>query len=349
MRLMFVHYVQEDRGSPQDLYNYARVAQALHHEVAIYGPSNPMSPFNYSVDIASADAIIFIFEWTTDLQYGDNLDLARLVGKVPRDRRVVIDCDGKYNDAISVIGDYNHRDEATSRRWLEICDSLSDKICQPTLHPLRPNVRPFLFYAYNPAWAVPLNFSAKEYGMLYVGHSKFRWHAMRRVLQAIQKIRPEMGRIGLVGHGWRAVPDWATQMQIEEIYFSDPAYLRELDVEIIPPVPFGHVINRMSTAVFNPVLLRPTFNYLRLVNPRMFETPAASTIPLFALDEVHVREIYGECSIELTLPDDPSEKILDIMRRPEHYADVVSGIREHLAKKHSHAARLRELIEVVES
>src|SRR5207245_1600901 len=56
---------------------------------------------------------------------------------------------------------YNHRDAAASRRWIDVCDSLSDKICQPTLHPLRENVRTFLFYAYNPAWEVPLDSAPK--------------------------------------------------------------------------------------------------------------------------------------------------------------------------------------------
>ena len=47
------------------------------------------------------------------------------------------------------------RDHSASRRWVEVCDSLSDKIYQPTLHPLRPNVGTFLFHAYDPAWERP--------------------------------------------------------------------------------------------------------------------------------------------------------------------------------------------------
>jgi hypothetical protein len=81
--------------------------------------------------------------------------------KAPRERRIVIDCDGNYNDAISVGGDYNHQDASASRVWTDICESLADKIYQPTLHPLRSNVRPFFFHAYDPAWEKPLDFSAK--------------------------------------------------------------------------------------------------------------------------------------------------------------------------------------------
>src|SRR5215470_1633474 len=110
MRLIFVHYVFEDRGSAQDLANYAQTARELGHEVVIYGPADVKSSFAYSQTVESSDAVIFIFEWTTELQRGDQLDFARLVATVPRSRRLVIDCDGKYNDAINVVGDYNHED-----------------------------------------------------------------------------------------------------------------------------------------------------------------------------------------------------------------------------------------------
>src|SRR5260370_9799294 len=114
MRLMFVHWLYEDRGSAQDVHNYAVAARALGHEVALYGPPNPQSPFNYSMDMGSADAVIFIFEWTTDLQFGDRLDWMRLVAQVPRERRVGMDCDGKYNESINVTGYCNHaRSEPT--------------------------------------------------------------------------------------------------------------------------------------------------------------------------------------------------------------------------------------------
>src|SRR5258708_5688188 len=101
MRLIFVHWVYEDRGSAQDLHNYREAATRMGHEIAIYGPPN-ISPFHYSLEVNQADAVVFIFEWTTALQGGDQLDWLRLAGRVPRDRRIVIDCDGKYNDRISV-------------------------------------------------------------------------------------------------------------------------------------------------------------------------------------------------------------------------------------------------------
>jgi hypothetical protein len=300
--------------------------------------------------MTSADAVIFILEWTTDLQFGDRLDLARLVSAVPRRRRLVIDCDGKYNDAIQVVGDHNHADASASRRWIEICDGLADKIYQPTFHPLRRNVGTHFFHAYSPSWEVPLDFRAKEYDVYYVGHNWFRWHAMRRILQALEPIRGQIGRIGIVGHGWASPPPWANSSISRDAYYSDPDYLKQLRIETFPPILFGDVISHMSKGIVHPVVYRPLFNHLQLVTCRTFETFAANTIPLFGLDEAYVQEIYGDDALELVLPAKaPHEKILDMLRRPQHYAAIVGRIREHLVQKHSYAVRLRELIELVRS
>jgi len=350
MRLVFVCWPFEDQGSGNIIQGYTDAAKAAGHEIVVYACPNERIPLNYSLEVRSADALVFLFEWTTRQYYGDRLDLARLVGKVPRARRIVIDGDGNYNDPITVDGDANHRDEDASRRWREVCDSISDKICQPTLHPILPNVRPFLFYAYNPAWEQPLEFGAKEFTMIYLGNSKYRWRSMERVLQAIEPVRHDVGRIGVVGHGWDEMPSWAAELQMEQAYFADIAYLRKLDVDLMPPVPFKDVIAWMSKATFNPVLTRPTFGYMGLVTPRLFETPAASTIPLFVLDEGHVEEHYGCEALELRLPEQqPEEKVRDLLQRPQHYADVLTRMRRHLVKEHSHAARLKQLIEIIES
>jgi Glycosyl transferases group 1 len=363
MRLMFVYWQPENAGSAQDILNYSEAAKRLGHEVVLYAPAEAPSRFHCSLDIESADAVVFVLEWNLYLQPGGDkkdrpvrtglmgighLNLVKLVSRVPRERRVVIDCDGMYNDAIHVDGDFNHPDGAASRRRIELCDSLGDKIYQPTLHPLRPNVRPFLFHAYDPAWEQPLDFRAKEYGMVYVGSNWFRWRALQRVLRALEPVRERVGRIALVGHDWGAMPWWVESPLREQAYFTDPAYLKELGVEVMPPVPVGQVISTMSKGVFNPVLIRTLFDHLGLVSCRTFETPAANTIPLFAQDAEYVKEIYGERAVELVLGDRASERILSVLREPEHYAEIVKDIRRHLAEKHSYAARLQELIEIVE-
>ena len=349
MRVMFVYWAFEDQGSGLLINGYTRAAEELGHEVVVYGQPVPNIPLKYSMDVESADALVYIFEWTTDLLRGDNLDFARL-SKIPRRRTVILDGDGNYNDLVSVDGDYNHRDEASRDKWIAICDSLSDKICQPTLQPLRRNVRTFLFYSYNPHWEVPLAHGGKEFGMLYVGHSKFRWRAMERVLRAAEPIRDQVGRIGVVGHGWDALPPWAAPMKMEDAYYTDTEYLRKLQVEALPPIPFQQVIQWMSKAKFNPILSRPTFVRMRIVTPRFFETPAADTFPLFNLDDAYANEIYGKAALELVLPEmNPHEKIADMLDRPEHYAGIVHRIRGRLAAEHSQQQRLKELIRIIEN
>jgi hypothetical protein len=347
MKLVFFNWAFEDHGSAQDLYHYARVAETMGHEVVVYGRPNGHSSFNYSVDLASADAAIFIFEYST---YLDRLDAVRLVGRIPRERRVVIDCDGGYNDAIAFGGDVNHADAGASERWREVCESLSDKIVQPTFHPRQPKAGTFFFHAYNPDWEVPLDFGSKQYGMCYVGNNWYRWSALHRVLKALEPVRGDVGRLALVGHGWGSLPPWASPTLTEDAYGSDPEYLRRLGVEVMPPVRFDRVIECMGLGVFMPVIYRPLFDYLQLVTCRTFETPAANTIPLFCQEPGFVSEVYGEQALELVLPEsDAHEKILDLVERPEHYAGIVEGIRAHLRGNYSYYRQLERLVELVEA
>ncbi len=350
MRLLFVHHVIEDRGSAQDMHHYVQVARTLGHQVALYGRPGRPSLFEYSLDVDSADAVIFIFEWTTSLQYGDGVDFGRLITRVPRRCRVVIDCDGKYNNATQVQSDFNHPDAAASRRWIDTCNSLADKILQPTLHPERPNVRPFFFHAYNPSWEMPLDFGDKAYGMVYIGNNWFRWRSLRRVLEAVEAVRTDVGRIALVGNGWGAPAPWANSSLAEDAYRREPEYLAKLGVEVLPPVRFDEVIRFMGRGVMSPVIYRPLFDDLHLVTCRTFETPAASTIPLFTQDPSFVEEVYGPAALELLLPvESPQEKILDVLRRPDHYAHIVCGIRRRMTQRYSYAVQLQELIRIVES
>jgi glycosyltransferase involved in cell wall biosynthesis len=297
--------------------------------------------------VRPTDVVVFIFEFTSYLQRGDQLDLLRLFAGVPRGRRIVVDCDGKYNDPVSVDGDANHPDAAAARRWVEVCDSLSDKICQPTLRPRRPNVISFLFHAYNPAWEHPLDFRQKEYAMVYVGNNWFRWRPLQRLLQAIESVRERVGRLGLVGQGWASPEPWGGPAASSEAYHTDPAYLRRIGVELMAPVRFDQVVTWMSKGVFSPVVYRPLFDALRLVTCRTFETPAANTIPLFAQAQDEVADIHGDAAVALALGDqDPAEKILDVLAQPERYAGAVEAMRRHLAERHSYATRFHDLLRI---
>jgi len=348
MRFMFVHHVLEDRGSAQDMFHYVRVAKALGHEVVLFGAPGRPSVFNYTTDVSSVDAAIFIFEWTTQLQYGNLLAWARLLSRVPRTRRVVIDCDGKYNETIHVTGDINHADAELSREWLEICDSISDIILQPTYHPLRLNVKPFFFHGYDPSWEVPLDFDSKEFGMIYVGNNWFRWRGLERVLRTVEPVIQRVGRMALVGNGWDRPAPWANSVLPEDAYRHDPAYLRRLGVEVIPPIRFDEVIGWMSRGLFSPVIYRPLFDHLNLVTCRTFETPAANTIPLFCQKRDFVSDVYGPAGLELVLPEHcPEDRITDLFERRQYYLQIVRELRHVLAQRYSYTARIKELIEIL--
>jgi hypothetical protein len=348
MRLIFVHHVLEDRGSAQDMFYYARVAQSMGHEVVLFGSPKKPSAFQYTTDVSSGNAAVFIFEFTTDLQYGDLLTWARLLARIPRSRRVVIDCDGKYNDAIHITGDINHAQTGLSRQWLEICDSISDTILQPTYRPLRSNVRPFFFHGYDPSWDVPLNFDNKEFGMVYVGNNWFRWRSLRRVLGTLETVRDRVGPIAIVGHGWDRPAPWAKPVLPEDAYSTDPEYLWSLGVQVMAPIRFDEVIGWMSRGLFNPVIYRPLFDHLQLVTCRTFETPAANTIPLLCQDRQFVMDVYGPAGLELVLPGErPQDKIVDLFDRRYHYLKVVNELRHVLNQRYSYAARVKELVEII--
>jgi len=98
------------------------------------------------------------------------------------------------------------------------------------------------------------------------------------------------------------------------------------------------------------IRVSPLFSHLQLVTCRTFETPAASTIPLFGLDEEYVRKIYGADAVALLLPEThPEEKISDMIRSPEKYVDVVLSIRRNLTAQHSYMARMQQLVELTRS
>jgi glycosyltransferase involved in cell wall biosynthesis len=348
MRLMFVYWQLDDAGSAQTIYNFAQAANKLGHEIVLYAPENPDSRFECSLDVDAADAVVFLLEWNIYLHQNRPFPLEEPVSRTPRSKRIIIDDDGMYNDHVRVGGDYNHPTEADSRTRCELYDSISDHILQPTLHPLRENVRTFLFHGYSPAWEQPLDFSRKEFGLVYVGSNWFRWRALKRVLEAVEAVRDAVGHIVIAGHGWEEMPWWVEQPLRDDAYFTDPEYLRGLGIELRSPVPIDDVIWTMSLGVVNPVLVRPTFNYFRLVNPRLFETAAAGTIPLFDLDAEYVAEIYGPDAVELVLGENGSEQIVDILARPSYYAEIVRELRRHLAEHHSFTTRVQQLVEICE-
>jgi Glycosyl transferases group 1 len=351
MRILFVSALQPFAGSALTIASYVRHARTLGHEIAVFGESNEAFPdLTYALDAADFEFAVFVVNETTD--FPGLPHLARLLDAMPKERRLVVDCSGRYNDTVRVDGDVNHLDQLDGhpgREWVESLESVGAAILQPTLHPLRPDVRPFLFHGYDPEWERPLDLAAKPYGVVYVGDNWFRWQALAQVLEAAGSTGAAAGRAMVAGEGWEQMPAWLDEPLRSTACFTDPDHLRRLGVEVRPSVSAGEVVATMSLGLVNPVLVRPVFEELQIVTPRFFETVAAGTIPLFDLDPQLVTEIYGPDAGELVLGDDRAERLADVRRRPSHYGEIATEVRRQLRERHSFTARAEELVATCEA
>jgi hypothetical protein len=70
---------------------------------------------------------------------------------------------------------------------------------------------------------------------------------------------------------------------------------------------------------------------------------------LFEQNMDYVSAVYGRRAVELRLGRNPGEKILDVLERPDYYAEVVREVRSNLAARHSYTLRFQELLEIVRS
>ena len=120
--------------------------------------------------------------------------LVRVLDGIPRERRVVVDLWGHFNDTIRLEHDFNHLEKLDGHlgwEWEEAIAAVSDTILQPTLSPLRPGVGSFLFHGFDAGAVVkPYETAAdaaaawrdskRPYGVGYVGNNWQRWEQVRR-------------------------------------------------------------------------------------------------------------------------------------------------------------------------
>jgi hypothetical protein len=364
MKLLVVSRMDRYARAINTITNYVKAGMAQDHEVAIYGEQTSGPPsLPHSLEVSRFDFAIFVVydpEDFPDLPY-----LARILDGMPKARRAIIDCTGRYNDTIRIEHDFNHLQKLDGHQdweWNEGFEAVADKILQPTLHPLKPGVRPFLFHAYDPAAvARPYNSAheaaqawsrqgsaGKPYGMIYLGNNWQRWTQTRRLMDGLQPLRGELGPMRLAGWGWDKRPDWAVELGLQGVD-TDPAFLERLGVETKEGVPFDGFIEYVSQARFCPVMQRPLFNHLGLVTNRTFETFCADTMPLLMLPESLVEAIHGPAARLLAPGEDVTGRVKDMLRRPEVYWDAVLKTRAHLAERHSFRRRFQELLAILKS
>ncbi len=352
MKLLLVNAVDPWTRSASTVHRYVAAGRALGHEVAVYGPPHPELSLPFTTELDGVDVALFVVQVTAD--FPDMPHLARILDGLPRQRRMVVDLWGRFNDTILLEHDFNHLEKLDGHpgwEWQEALRAISETILQPALAPLRPEVRSFLFHGYDPgsvakpyktAREAAAAWRAKPYGVMYVGSNWQRWEQVRRFLESYRPARGKVGQACLVGWDWSARPSWAVQTGIMGID-TDPAFLAELDVETRDGVRFDEVTGLLGQARFAPVFHRPLFRHLGFVTNRTFETFYADTVPVLMLPREFVAAIYGEAALALVPGESVATHLEDAMRQPEAYWDAVLQTRAHLAARHSYAQRFQEL------
>ena len=112
---------------------------------------------------------------------------------------------------------------------------------------------------------------------------------------------------------------------------------------------YNDVIRTMSTARINIMTQRPVLRRLKHLTLKYFEIFCADTIPLLMLDADHAEAVYGPAGRELSLPGSVANKLLDALRRPDHYREVVAEVRRHLVSHYSYDRRVQEVFAVVQN
>jgi hypothetical protein len=355
MKLLLVTSVDPWVRSVSAVHKWVETGHALGHEIAVYGKPHPELPaIPFTTDLTGVDLALCVVQVPTD--FPDMPYLARLLDGIPRERRAVVDLWGRFNDTIRLEHDFNHLEKLDGHlgwQWEDAIRALSDTILQPTLAPLRSNVRSFLFHGYDPGSVVKPYGSAdaaaaawraaeKPYGFMYIGSNWQRWEQVRRFLQGYAPARAEVGQACLIGWDWSSRPEWAVKNGIMGID-TDPALLAELDVDIYGGVPFHEVVAGLGKARFAPVFHRPLFRHLGFVTNRTFETFYADTLPVLMLPRDFVAAIYGDAALKLVPGDDVAAHLKDALRRPEPYWEAVLHTRSHLERHHSYAQRFEQL------
>jgi hypothetical protein len=352
VNILFVMKHRGNAGSTHAVANYMRVAPQCGHSVAIYGtPIWYVPELQFSKDIQSFDRVVYVYE--SELYRIKPMQEAVMLAKFPRPYRLVLDTDGMYNPVVNVDGyDFNHRNEAERARWVEYFEALSDKVMQTTLErPQNPRAAALTFFGYNPALQVnPCAAPAKQYDILHVGHNWWRWKQVSaELLPAFEQIRDQVGEIGFIGLWWDQPPPEGPAAGPEAAFQSDPEAFKRLRIQTRQAVMYHDVITTMSTARINILTQRPVLRRLKHLTLKYFEIFCADTIPLLMLDHDHAEAVYGSAGRDLVLKGNIAEKLLDALRRPDHYRAVVEDVRRHLITHYSYDRRVEELVAAIQN
>lgn len=358
MKIVLVGAVDPWTRSVATIQRYVTTGRGLGHDVTVYGKPDPQLPdLVTTVETDDADLVVFIVQVPKDIP--DMPGLARLLDRVPREKRIVLDLWGRCNDTIRVDHDFNHLEKFDGHpawEWTQALSALGSRVLQPTLQPRRSDVGSFLFHGFDPtqiarpyetaeaaarAWhsADPV---ARPYGVVYVGSNWQRWSQVRPFLEAYRAVADKVGQMCLAGWDWSERPPWAKDMGLAGVD-TDPELLADLRVEVRMGVRFDSVVPLLGQGRFAPVFHRPLFRELGLVTHRTFETFLADTIPVLMLPPAFVEQIYGLAALTLVPQQDIARHLTAIVEDPVPAWNAVLATRRHLATHHSIERRLAQL------
>jgi hypothetical protein len=336
---------------------YIATGRRLGHDVSLYGKRNAEFPdVPTTLDTDDADLVIFVVQIPRDIP--DMPGLAQLMDRLPRQKRLVVDLWGRFNDTVRIDHDFNHLekfDGHPSWEWMQALPALG-RVVQPTLQPRRNDAGTFLFHGFDPtqisrtyataedaaqAWR-SADRSTRPYGVIYVGSNWQRWSQVRPFLEAYRPAAEKIGQICLAGWDWSERPAWAAEIGLAGVD-TDPDLLADLRVEVRMGVRFDRVVALLGQGRFSPVFHRPLFKELGLVTNRTFETFLADTIPVLMLPEPFVEQIYGPAALPLVPRTDIASHLAAIVEDPVPAWHAVLETRKHLASRHSIERRFTEL------
>lgn len=356
MKLLLVVSVDPWTRSVATVHKWVEAGRALGHEVAVYGEKHPeLAGLPFTTELAGVDLALFGVQVPFD--FPDMPHLAHLLDGVPRQRRLVVDLWGRFNETVRLEHDFNHLEKLDGHlgwEWIDAMRAVSDTVLQPTLKPARTDVRSFLFHGFDPGSVARAHASAeaaaaawsaagdKPYGVMYVGSNWQRWDQVRNFLEQYDRVREEVGQACLAGWDWGERPEWAIQKGIVGID-TDPVLLGRLGVEVRAGVRFDEIVGLLGQARFAPVFHRPIFRHFGLVTNRTFETFNADALPVLMLPREQVSALYGPAALALVPGEDVGAHLSEALRNPKRQWEAVFETRAHLARHHSYARRFQEL------
>jgi hypothetical protein len=246
----------------------------------------------------------------------------------------VIDADGHWGSRIAV-GDDDNAWPCGQEAWQEHLRAAGELVLQPVLGAAPEGAIPFPYFGLPPRSA--RRRPRRKLHVQYVGSNWFRADQLLRLMSAAYDVLGEKSRLRVCGSYW----DGTTMDGFEPATYVNPGLLLNLGVEVRPPVPFGQVVERMGDALLTPVLVRPVLGAMRLLTPRMLETIAADTVPVYRPEDGYIAELYADEGGDLAVGS--ADDVARALRDRRRLARKALEIHARLAAGYSYPVLLRRL------